>query len=224
MDQTISLLLSNRRFLYTYVSRAFAVEPDGAFLDVVSDGHTQEECALLDDEASNGYGMGARMQREIAEAGVAVGIERLSSEYTKLFIGPAKLPAPPWESVYATGEPLLFQECTLAVRNAYRSFGYSAVGYPHEADDHVATELSFMAALAEQAYTAYETGDFERCKIVLSAQIDFLKEHLLTWIDLFGKRLALCDQVSRFYPALAEMVALVCERDIGVLEELMASM
>ncbi|MEI3231097.1 MAG: molecular chaperone TorD family protein, partial [Gordonibacter pamelaeae] len=62
-------------------------------------------------------GEGARLQDALAEVAAANGLGQLRSVYTKLFIGPAKLPAPPWESVYATGgRPLLFQESTLAVR------------------------------------------------------------------------------------------------------------
>lgn len=114
-DDAAGTVLANRCFLYRYLWRAFAAEPDDALLGIVADAHTREECALLDGQG----GEGARLQDAIAEA-VASGPDGLCSAYTKLFIGPAKLPAPPWESVYATGEPLLFQESTLAVRDAYR--------------------------------------------------------------------------------------------------------
>ena len=127
-DDAAGTMLANRCFLYRYLWRAFAAEPDDALLDIVADAHTREECALLDGED----GEGARLQDALAEVAAANGLGQLRSVYTKLFIGPAKLPAPPWESVYATGEPLLFQESTLAVREAYRRAGYAAAGYPHE--------------------------------------------------------------------------------------------
>ena len=162
----------------------FAAEPDDALLDIVADAHTREECALLDGED----GEGARLQDALAEVAAANGLGQLRSVYTKLFIGPAKLPAPPWESVYATGEPLLFQESTLAVREAYRRAGYAAAGYPHEADDHLAVELDFMATLASDARAAYEAGDKGRSADLLSVQRDFLREHLLAWVGGSSRR------------------------------------
>ena len=217
-DDAAGTVLANRCFLYRYLWRAFAAEPDDALLDIVADAHTREECALLDGQG----GEGARLQDAIAEA-VASGPDGLCSAYTKLFIGPAKLPAPPWESVYATGEPLLFQESTLAVRDAYRRAGYAAAGYPHEADDHLAVELDFMATLAADASAAFEAGDEERCADLLAVQRDFLREHLLTWVGAFAERLAGSAGDGAFYPRFAELAALVCARDADVLEELAAS-
>ena len=218
MDDSILLLLGNRRFLYTYVNRAFAVEPDEAFLDVVAEAHTLEECALLDDES----GEGTRLQLLAVKASVSCGLECLRSEYTKLFIGPDKLPAPPWESVYVTGEPLLFQESTLAVRQAYQNAGYVAAGYPHEADDHVATELDFMAALASDTCEKLTAGDTPRARELMRIQLDFLRNHLLVWVGSFADRLLAYGKVSSFYPSFAALAARVCARDVDVLEELLS--
>ena len=218
-DDAAGTVLANRCFLYRYLWRAFAAEPDDALLDIVADAHTREECALLDGED----GEGARLQDALAEVAAANGLGQLRSVYTKLFIGPAKLPAPPWESVYATGEPLLFQESTLAVREAYRRAGYAAAGYPHEADDHLAVELDFMATLASDARAAYEAGDKGRSADLLSVQRDFLREHLLAWVGAFAERLADSAGAGAFYPRFAELAALVCARDAEVLEELLAA-
>ena len=125
--------------------------------------------------------------------------------------------------MYATGEPLLFQESTLAVRDAYRRAGYAAAGYPHEADDHLAVELDFMATLAADASAAFGAGDEERCANLLAVQRDFLREHLLTWVAAFAERLAGSAGDGAFYPRFAELAALVCARDADVLEELAAS-
>lgn len=213
MEDSTELVLGNRRFLYALVQRVFASEPDEVLLAVVRDEHTQDECALLDDED----GEGRRLWRVLADASVN-GADRLRSEYTRLFLGPDKLPAPPWESVYVNGEPLLFQQSTLAVRDAYRQSGYAAVGYPREADDHVAIEFDFMASLASKACEA-ETLERE----TLVKQLAFLEDHLLVWIDSFAERLGACDTVSEFYPSFARLAALVCRRDADVLQELLAA-
>lgn len=213
MDDSMELLLSNRRFLYTLLARAFASEPDETLLAVVMDGRTGEECALLDDED----GAGRRLWRVLADEAAADEDDRLRSEYTRLFLGPEKLPAPPWESVYVNGEPLLFQESTLVVREAYRRSGYVSAGYPREADDHVAIELDFMATLAAKTCEAADDRD------ALAAQLAFLEEHLLGWLDSFAARLGSCDTVSGFYPSFARLAALACRRDADVLRELLAA-
>ncbi len=140
---------------------------------------------------------------------------RSKPEYTRVLIGPASLPAPPWESVFTTGENLIFQESTLAVRAAYRAAGYVAAGYPREADDHLATELDFMATLAEEACTAYEAGDAERAHASLQVQRQFLSEHLNTWAKPFSDRLerAAGKDAGGLYVHFAQLCAEVCAAD-----------
>ena len=219
-DEAVALLLVNRSFLYAYLSRAFATEPDEAFLAVVSDAHTQEECSLLDDER----GEGALLQRGIAALAAedSGALEQLRGEYTKLLIGPGKLPAPPWESVFVSGEPLLFQKSTLAVREAYRAAGFQAAGYPHEADDHLAIELAFMEALASRMGEAYAEADGARVGELARIQLDFLQNHLLVWVESCADQLRAYGKVSSFYPSFAALAALVCARDVDVLGELLS--
>lgn len=214
MDDSTKLVLGNRRFLYALVHRAFASEPDAALLAVVLDEHARDECSLLDDAD----GAGLSLWRALADEAACDEDGRLRSEYTRLFLGPEKLPAPPWESVYVNGEPLLFQESTLAVRDAYRRAGYLAAGYPREADDHVAIELDFMATLASKSCEAAVLD-----REALAVQLAFLEEHLLVWMDSFAERLCACDTVSGFYPSFARLAALVCRRDAEVLKELLAA-
>ncbi|MCB8816455.1 molecular chaperone TorD family protein [Desulfosporosinus shakirovi] len=75
------------------------------------------------------------------------------TEYTRLFIGPTKLPVPPWESVYVSKERLLFQESSLKVRQrqCYLNYNFLPAKYRSEADDHIALELDFMYNLSSLA-------------------------------------------------------------------------
>ena len=61
----------------------------------------------------------------------------LQTDYARLFIGPAKVLTPPWESVYFSEERLVFQEETLQVREWYRRFDLQSVKLHAEPDDHV---------------------------------------------------------------------------------------
>lgn len=211
-DEAISIKLANRHFLYRYLWRAYAAAPDEAFLDIVRSDHALQACSLMGDDEG-------RMQQSLASAvnggAETLDLDALRSAYTRLFEGPAALPAPPWESVYTSGENLIFQRSTLEVRAAYREAGYQAVGYPHEADDHLATELAFMAELAKRASEAYEDGDAVAAHKLLITQDDFLDQHLCPWVGMFADRLA-ADSVNDadvWYASFAQLCANVCHTD-----------
>lgn len=223
----LTAALANRAFLYTYLWRLFAQEPDEALLDVAADGHTLEACMLLAGEDSQA----ANMQEVVGERARAAkespdAFDALKGDYMTLLVGPGKLPAPPWESVYACGEDLLFQESTLEVRQAFLSAGYRASGYPHEADDHLATEMNFMAALSERAQTAYEEGDIERVRESLSRQLRFLSEHLNAWLPQFADRMNKNAKpgTGAFYPSAAYAAVDVCRADAAVVAELIEAL
>lgn len=221
-DDIMGIALANRCFLYRYLWKAFSTEADDVLLKTAADARTMEECKLM----LGGEGAGLDAQAEIAAfvRETPDCAERLRSEYAKLFVGPGKLPAPPWESVYVCGEDLLFQQSTLAVRQAFRAAGYQASGYPHEADDHLATELHFMAALSEDAKRAYDEQNADRLTLLLSRQLVFLCEHLDVWLPAFVRRLheRADSSTSRFYPAFAVLAAEICKADIEAIGELMA--
>ncbi len=116
------------------------------------------------------------------------GFEKIQLDYTRLFIGPGKLIAAPWESVYFDEERLTFQEQTLDVRNWYRRFGLEAERKYHEPDDHIGLELLFLAHLATLGLRALEEKDNARFEELKEAQREFLQKHpgawVLTWCGL----------------------------------------
>src|SRR4030067_2524293 len=63
-------------------------------------------------------------------------IEDLLWEYTRLFIGPYKLPCPPWESVYTSGKRLMMQEAYDEVRGFYFEAGLQ-IDNPNIMGDHI---------------------------------------------------------------------------------------
>lgn len=115
----------------------------------------------------------------------------------------------------------MFTVSTLSVREAYRNAGFMAAGHPREADDHLATELNFMAALAKRTCDAYEEGDAEATRSQLGLQRSFLKQHLLVWVGKFAEAMSEQGKTGPFYPICAELAALVCRRDFDMVEELL---
>jgi TorA maturation chaperone TorD len=129
----------------------------------------------------------------------------LQTDYARLFIGPAKVLAPPWESVYFSEERLVFQEQTLQVREWYRRFGLQAVKLYAEPDDHLGLELIFLAHLAQRGLTALEKNDRLELQTLLEAQWGFLGSHPGKWVPIW------CEQVAQqattdFYRGIAYMI------------------
>ena len=117
-------------------------------------------------------------------------------DFTRLFIGPYRLPCPPWESVYTSPKRLLLQEPSDAVRAAYDRLGIE-VGAPNVLPDHVGAELNFMGILLEKIETGLGEEDTYR-----QLSKDFLEEHLRNWIPRFASDLEKAAETS-LYKALA---------------------
>lgn len=107
--------------------------------------------------------------------------DSIQADYLRLFIGPGKVIAPPWESVHFSKERLTFQEQTLDVRNWYRRFGLVSEKIYKEPDDHIGLEISFVAHLTKLALNSLEEQDENKFAQLLDAQREFLAAHLLRW-------------------------------------------
>ncbi|MBX6422178.1 molecular chaperone [Thermosulfurimonas sp. F29] len=124
-------------------------------------------------------------------------LEDLRVEYTRLFItSPYRTPAPPYASVYLSGDRRLKGEGYDQALAFYREAGYQPV---EEGDlaDHVAYELAFMALLLEEG------------RRDLLAR--FLTEHFLKWYPRFLGALRQA-QPRPFYRALGDLVLFLTNR------------
>lgn len=222
-NEIIANACANRAFIYQYLWRVFSDVPDKTLIETTLR-TAREQFELF-------FGADSPEMKEFAalcvELHTALALDAkassLANEYTRLFIGPGKLPASPWESVYACGEELVFQQSTLNVRAAYHAAGFTAAGYPHVPDDHIATELAFMAALCSEAETRASSGDMPGAKVALGRQAMFLAEHLGCWVGEFAQRLTshLPKSASSFYVHAANLAAALCKADATATAELL---
>jgi TorA maturation chaperone TorD/Fe-S-cluster-containing hydrogenase component 2 len=136
--------------------------------------------------------------------------EGLEAEYARLFIGPGRPVAHPYESVYREGR--VMGNCTLAVRASYAAEGLAPEG--HSLPDHVAVELEFMAHLARREAEAWEQDDEEGALICLRQQEAFLSEHLGRWLPRFCQRV-LTGEAHPFYTSLAQRTRQHVAQDIA---------
>jgi TorA maturation chaperone TorD len=112
----------------------------------------------------------------------------MQADYAALFVGPAKLKAPPWESVYLSRDHILFERQTAAVRAFYAAYGLQTARLHVEPDDHFGLELLFLAHLFGAALAQDETNDpAERARIMTGVS-NFMEAHLLQWAEPFLAR------------------------------------
>lgn len=218
----IAIFLANRHYLYGLLQHIFGHEPSLELMEIAVSAHTQEALRLVldedEDKLKDYLGILAELKQGIFTDPDGT-LDKLKGEYTYLLLGPNKLPAPPWESVYLTEERTIFQESTLKVRQAYLKYQFLPANYPHEADDHLALELDFMSQLAKLAQERLEEGNIGEVKQLLSDQKAFLEDHLLVWIGDFAEQIQ--SSKTRFlYPQMAALTEQVLKIDTAALDEL----
>lgn len=110
-------------------------------------------------------------------------------EYRRLFVGPAKMPCPPWGSVYTDRDCVVFGESNLALRAWMRKCGIQRLGDEKTPEDHIGLMLALLAWLAQ-----------EKPELVK----EFLLDHLLPWSSHYLEQLEEAAQ-QPFYKGLAQI-------------------
>ena len=119
-------------------------------------------------------------------------------EYTRLFIGPYKLPCPPWESVYTSPKKLLMQDAYDEVQKSYDELGLM-VNNLDILPDHIGAELNFLAVLFQKINSEPE----KRLSYINIAK-KFCDEHLMKWIPQFTRDMEEAANIL-FYETLARV-------------------
>jgi TorA maturation chaperone TorD len=216
----IKSLLEIRVFAYDLLRRTFLDEPSREFLfNLVEKGLIEAFPFIWEDgNIQEGVRQVSDFFKKYDSNNEDMYID-LRLDYTRLFIGPYELPAPPWESAYLSQEHLLFQKQTLEVRQAYFKYGLLPKHFKQEADDHLGLELDFMFQLSNRSLKILETEDFRRLAEIVQDQKDFLQEHLLKWVPDFSINVIENSQYG-FYQGMARILKGYLVLDLQALEEL----
>ena len=105
-------------------------------------------------------------------------LDGLLWDYTRLFIGPDRVPCPPLESVYTSPKRLMMQDAYDEVREFYARLGIE-VGSADVMPDHIGAELNFLAIL----YGKMEAGPEQT--VYKNLAEEFLTTHLQNWVPRF---------------------------------------
>ena len=159
--------------------------------------------ALLADDTSNVW-TELKIALQAIDTDSDETLEDVLWDFTRLFIGPYKLPCPPWESVYTSQKRLLMQDAADATRALYAEFGL-AIDDSNIMPDHIGAELNFLALVLEEVDK--ESGSVSRFADVGEK---FLNEHLLQWAPRFTQDMEEAAK-SSLYKTLARATRNVLE-------------
>jgi TorA maturation chaperone TorD len=125
-------------------------------------------------------------------------LEDILWEYTRLFIGPHRLPCPPLESVYTSPKRLMMQEAYGEVQQFYARIGIE-VGSADVMPDHIGAELNFLAILFDRMASEPENRTQHE-----ALADEFMTSHLRNWIPRFTTDMEENSETA-FYKSLAKI-------------------
>ena len=143
-------------------------------------------------------------------AGEVTELEPLRVDHAKLFVGPYKLLAPPYGSVYLEDGKLMGQS-TIQVKNIYREEGLDFV--LKEAPDHVSVELEFMYLLINRTIEAVDKSDHDQVRCYRNKQRSFLAGHVGQWAPAFAAKVEDAAETD-FYKILGSVTRRFIEEDL----------
>ena len=218
MKAVVSTLLAGRAYVFALLHKLLGAEPTRELLDVVASKESLEAVALFEGDSE----AAARLKGVLASC-CNLDADSAKMEYTRLFLGPDKLIAPPWESCYTAKERALFQESTLQVRSWYQQYSYVPAGYPSHPDDHISLMMHFLELTTERAAACLESDLLCGYRSLLEGQKLFEKNHILNWMDTYCTDM---DQSSTklLYPQLVRAMAAFVQYDQQMIGELLAAM
>jgi TorA maturation chaperone TorD len=139
---------------------------------------------------------------------------RLAGEYVGLFDAAAR--CAPCEGAY--GPPQMAGKAAqLAdIAGFYTAFGLAPSDGQPDVEDHIATELEFMSALAVKEAWAVAEGHRDRAEITAEAAIAFFRDHLGRWAPAFATELGAAS-AAPYYLAVATLLRAWLDVEAGVL-------
>lgn len=119
-----------------------------------------------------------------------VALDEARWEYNKLFIGPKKPLATPFESVYRSEKKLMMREFAFEVREFYAQVGLKVEKEGHFPDDFIGFEFQYLFYVSQLVVELTKSEKKEEAKELILVRKEFLEKHTNQWFPKF------CDDVS----------------------------
>ena len=173
----------------------------------------ERQLAFLSSEA---FASAVLMRNELEHAGNQ---EKLKVEFARLYIGPYRLAAPPYGSIYLDGERKIMGDSTIDVSKRYFDSGLVISDNFKDVPDHIAAELEFMYFLVANEINAISSGKLDEGSECLYRQQSFLIDHLGAWIVDFSRNTEVSTKCE-FYRNLARVTRVFIAEDLEYLSSL----
>lgn len=137
-------------------------------------------------------------------------VRDVSVEYTRLFIGPPKPLAPPWETMNrADGVTVGFGEPTFEMRRLLGEAGLELSNENRQYEDHLGIELLYLSELCRRAAEAVDAGEGAAAAERLAAARAFAVSHPLAWVDALSAQVRAAEPDGYYVRLLALTRALL---------------
>ena len=217
IKEVVATLLAGRAYVFSLLHKLLGAEPTRELLDVVSSEESLAALALFESDSE-----AAKKLKDVLASCKDLDAEAAKSEYTRLFLGPDTLIAPPWDSCYTARERALFQTSTLQVRSWYQQYSYVPAGYPSHPDDHISLMMHFLALTTERVGQCLESDLMCGYRSLLEGQKLFEKNHILNWMDAYCADMDK-SETNLLYPQLVRAMAGFIAYDQQAIGELLAA-
>jgi DMSO reductase family type II enzyme chaperone len=177
----------------------------GAALGYPTAGRLEDISRLAETSASGTASPGlASLLVALAASAREADAATLAEEYVFLFDRQAR--CPPYEGAWGdapqpAGKPALLAD----VAGFYTAFGLEPSASQADLEDHVASELEFMSALATKEAWALAEANPEWLEVTRGAEARFLADHLGRWAEAFAGALRSATPVP-YYAAVADVL------------------
>jgi len=146
----------------------------------------------------------------------------LKVEFTRLFIGPYSLPAPPYGSVYIENERKVMGDSTMDARKRYQHFGLDIPANFKNVPDHITVELEFMFFLIFKEIVHIQSNVPDQAQELLLHQKAFHTDLLNIWIPEFTDCVIEHAEIE-FYRNLATTTKIFIREELEYLENVYIS-
>jgi putative dimethyl sulfoxide reductase chaperone len=137
------------------------------------------------------------------------GLQELTLDYSRLFLGPFEVLAPPFGSVYLNqNKKMIMDETTGEVAEMYRNAGLEVDDSFNNPADHITAELEFMHYLYFQEHAAFGENNEKQAEKFQKIRREFFRKHLGKWGPTFAHKVQENAQMD-FYRQLALVTRLV---------------
>ena len=149
-------------------------------------------------------------KRASADAARSEVVQRVSVEFTKLFVGPPKPAAAPWESANGPVDSHVgFGEATFAMRERLRALGLELCNENNQYEDHVGIELLYLSELCRRASEEPSGAACDAAAPDAEEIASFIREHPLAWVPRLREKVAASQPEGYFIRLLDVVLALL---------------